>query len=365
MQDKKHGIGGWLALGAAGLTLLLVLLAGCGDLSLLEALQEESPGALRLSPSTALVPENTDFTFTVLGGFTPYEVALTAGVTPNPDNTWVFQGKDITGESELFTIEATDLLGNTATAEVTVYYVPSPLELSVSEVTLLVGQSWTFIASGGSGGYTWAVDDLAAVPPPSPDTFPYVAVTPGSHTVTVTDSVGVSQAATVTVEALVPDAPLAITPTSATVEVNGSLSFTAIGGSGPYTFEVVADGDSGNFAVADANPATYLAPGTARTDEIKLTDDAGATVSARVTVISVSTLSLSPQNPILSGIGDTIQFQAKGGTGPGTYTFTSSKPNQGRIDPVTGFYEQLGLKNVTVTVTDGSGAKEDAIVKVK
>jgi hypothetical protein len=166
MQDRKNGIRGWLALAAAG---LLLALAGCGDLSLLEVLEGDSPGDLRFSPATALVPEDTEFTFSVLGGFTPYEIGLTEGVTPKQGNTWVFPAMDITGESELFTIEATDLLGNRAVAEVTVYAVSSPLQLSVSEVTLLVGQSWTFTATGGSGSYTWSVNDAPVDPPPAPD----------------------------------------------------------------------------------------------------------------------------------------------------------------------------------------------------
>jgi len=126
MLDERDRIRGRLALGAAGLALLLVL-AGCGDLSLLQALKGDSPGELRFSPSAVLIPEMTDFTFSVLGGFTPYEISLGAGVTRKGGTTWVFPGKDISAESELFTVEATDLLGQKATAEVTVYAVASPL----------------------------------------------------------------------------------------------------------------------------------------------------------------------------------------------------------------------------------------------
>jgi hypothetical protein len=317
-----------------------------------------------LSPTAALVPEGTEFTLTVLGGFFPYEIAPAAGLTPRDGNTWVFTGKTVTGESELFRIEATDRLGDKATAEVTVYRVASALKLSVSEVTLLVGQSWTFIATGGSGGYSWEVDEAAAQLPPSPEAFTYVAVTPGPHTVTVTDSVGLSQVAAVIVEGIVPGAPLEISPASATVQVNNTLNFTAIGGTGPYTFGVAAGGAGGTFASANANPATYRAPGTTGEEEITLRDGAGATVSAPVIVIPVSTLSLSPRNPILKRVGDTIQFVASGGTGPGTYIFSSSRPNHGEIDAATGYYLQRKKRNVKVTVRDASGAKAHTIVKV-
>jgi hypothetical protein len=369
MQDERDRFRDKLAGGAAGLTMLLVLLlAGCGDLSLLKALEGDSPGELRFSPNTVLIPENTDFTFAVLGGFTPYVISLSAGVTPKDGNTWVFPGRDIGAESEVFTVEATDLLGHKATAEVTVYAVASPLELNVSEITLLVGQSWTFTASGGAGGYAWAVDDVVVDldPPPSPDDrFPYLAAIPGGHTVTVTDSLGVSRGAAVTVKAVVADAPLQVSPTLATVAVDEVLSFIAEGGTGPYHFEVLAGGAGGDFSVADANPATYLAPAAAGTDTIRLTDDLGATVGATVNVIAASSLKLSPESPTVSAIGDTIQFEASGGTGPGTYTFSSGKPDQGRIDAATGYYVQLGVKNVVVTVQDASGAAANTIVKFK
>ena len=368
MQDDRNPVRGRLALGAAGLTLLLAL-AGCGDLSLLQALKGDSPGELRFSPSTVLIPERTDFTFTVLGGFTPYEISLGAGVTPKGGNTWVFPGKDISAESELFTVEATDLLGHKTTAEVTVYAVASPLELNVSELTLLVGQSWTFTATGGAGGYLWAVDDVAVGPPDPPppnDTFLYLAAIPGGHTVTVTDSLGVSRAAAVTVKPVVADAPLQISPDRGVVGVNGMLSFMAEGGTGPYHFEVLLPGGAGGtFSDAGANPAAYLAPGTTGTDTIRLTDDAGATVGATVIVIAASSLKLSPESPTVSAIGDTIQFEASGGTGLDTYTFSSGKPDQGSIDPSTGYYVQLGVKNVVVTVHDASGATANTIVKFK
>lgn len=367
MRDDRNGIRGRLAVGAAGLTMLLaLLLAGCGDLSLLKALEGDSPGELRFSPNTVLIPENTDFTFAVLGGFTPYEISLSAGVTPKDGNIWVFPGRDISTESEMFTVEATDLLGHKASAEVTVYAVASPLELNVSELTLLVGQSWTFTATGGSGSYAWAVDDVAVNPPPSPaDSFPYLAVIPGSHTVTVTDSLGVSRGAAVTVKAVVADAPLQISPDRGVVGVNGMLSFMAEGGTGPYHFEVLPGGAGGDFSVAGVNPAAYIAPGAAGTDRIRLSDDAGATVEATVIVIAASSLKLSPESPTVSAIGDTVQFEASGGTGSGTYIFSSGKPDQGRIDPSTGYYVQLGVKNVVVTVQDASGAAANTIVKFK
>ncbi|OHD69708.1 MAG: hypothetical protein A2V99_03275 [Spirochaetes bacterium RBG_16_67_19] len=361
MLDERDRIRGRLALGAAGLALLLVL-AGCGDLSLLQALKGDSPGELRFSPSAVLIPEMTDFTFSVLGGFTPYEISLGAGVTRKGGTTWVFPGKDISAESELFTVEATDLLGQKATAEVTVYAVASPLELNVSKITLLLGQIWTFSATGGSGGFAWFVDGVEQAA--TGNSFEYTANAAGTYTVTVTDSVGVSRSAAVTVLLYDPAASLEISPPEVTVLVGGTAYFTALGGSGAYTFEVLPGGAGGIFSVANSNPAAYSAPATAGSDTIKLTDDAGGTASATVSVVPAGNPPvLSPESPTVSVIGDTIQFSASGGTGLGTYTFSTNKPGTGYIDPVTGSYVQLKEGHVVVTVRDQDGLTDNTLVK--
>jgi hypothetical protein len=360
---------GVLLLAAAGLAFSL---AGCGDLSLLETLHGESPGELRFSPTSALVPEKTDFTFSVLGGFAPYTVGIGATLVSREGATWVFPGQVITGQSELFTIQATDLLGNAATAEVTVYAVPAPLALDVTEVTLIAGGSWTFHASGGSGPYSWSVDEVPVDHAPVPDdAYTYTSSAEGSFMVTVTDSIGLSQSATVTVKPNDPGLPLEITPLSVTVELNGTAIFSALGGAGSYAFEVLAGGVGGIISTSTANSATYTAPSAIPaetvTDVVELRDGAGTAVTAKVIVINpaVVPLSLYPQNPTVPGIGSTLQFQGTGGTGPGTYTFSSTKPQEGRIDPQTGFYKQVGVKNVQVIVTDASGATASTVVKVK
>ncbi len=357
MKHRAIRIGG-LLLAAAGLALAL---AGCGDLSLFAALKGDSPGELRFSPNSALVPEKTDFAFTVTGGFTPYEVGISGSLAVREGTTWLFPGRDIAGQSQLFTIQATDLLGNTATAEVTVYAVTSTLQLSVSEVTLIAGDSWTFTATGGSGGYTWTVDHVPVDPAPTPDdTYTYVSSAPGSYTVAVTDSIGLSQAAAVTVRAYDPTAPLEITPIAATVEVNGTLILSALGGTGTYSFSALR----GSFAAVDANPATYTAPAGSGPDTISLSDGI-ETVTAAVTVIDAGNppLVLSPQSLTVSAVGDKIQFSASGGTGPGTYTFSTNKPATGSIDAAAGSYVQLKEGHVVVTVRDGAGASDNTLVK--
>ena len=159
MQDKMSGIDGSRAcllrilkqtLAAAGIALAL---AGCGDLSLVDSLQQEAPGDLRFSPATALVPLSVNHTFRAMGGFPPYSVVSGSG-TPVDDHTWVFPAQStITGDSEDFTIEVADWAGKMVTAVVTVYAVGA-LALNVTEVTLQEGVGWTFTVTGGLPPYT-------------------------------------------------------------------------------------------------------------------------------------------------------------------------------------------------------------------
>ena len=74
--------------------------------------------------------------------------------------------------------------------------------------------------------------------------------------------------------------PLAISPISAVVPVDGRMKFFAMGGSSPYTFAVV----SGSGTI-DSGSGDYTAPGTAGVDEIRLTDGDGITVAAQAIVV--------------------------------------------------------------------------------
>ena len=357
MPEIHRGLG-WVVLAIAAVGAL----AGCGDLSLYDALESDSPGGLRFSPSAALVPENTAFTFSVLGGFLPYDIAVGAAIIPKDDHTWEFPPTIVTsGESQVFTLTATDLLGKVATAEVTVYKLP-PLVLSVQNVTLLEGDSWTFSVTGGKSPYAWFLDNT---PQGAGGSYVFPATAAGSYTVSVTDTIGVARAALVqVVPAPPPGSPLAIMPASVTVLVGHTVIFTAMGGSGSYTFSA-----SGGAITPepDGNPATYVA-GTKGSQTVSV--GAGSeTANAAVTVVTspVQALALSPDSPTVSAVDDTIEFAASGGTAP--YGFSTDHPAWGSISATgafTGLYTQLEAnRNVMVRVTDANGTSVSTMVKWK
>ena len=365
--DRSRGfIAPALALAAAGIVLAL---AGCGDLSLVDTLKAEAPGDFRLSPDTALVPEDTAFTFMVLGGFLPYEIGVTGALAPEYDHTYVFEGGTVAaGVTQDYPIEATDKLGETAGALVTVYLAPgTPLSLNAQNVTLLEGDSWKFKVTGGQPPYDWFLDSEAQIAVPDTE-YPFQASAAGSYTVSVTDQIGVTRAAIVQVQPLPPPgSPLAITPVSATVLVGGRIIFTALGGVGSYTFSA-----SGGTITAepDGNPATFVAPAVKGICMIEVRDTSGnppAAAAVNVVTSPNQALKLVPESPTISAVGARIEFVAIDGTP--SYLFSTDHPAWASIKatgPATALYEQLPEgqgRNVMVRVTDADGTSTSTMVK--
>jgi hypothetical protein len=340
------------------LWVLLLALAACGDLSLYSTLEGDAGGDFHLSPNTALVPENTAFTFSALGGFLPYDIDV-AGLTAKGEHAWEFPPTTIPGPQLTldFTIEATDLLGNSATATITVFKTVAQPVLSETFVTLNEGDSWTFTVAGGLAPFAWSLDGVVD-PAFVADNYPHLYDVAGSHTVELTDSLGFYCEATVTVVPAGPGVPLTISPTAATVVVSGTLSFEAFGGSGNYTFT-----PAGSFADPSDNPCTYTAPGTTGNYTVTVEDESvpvpqTATATVVVTATIPDPLTLTPSSPIVTAVGDTVLFDAAGGVPP--YVFSTKKPADGNfLDPANPrLYTHLkAKKDVEVRLIDSTGKK--------
>lgn len=347
---------------------LVLAAAGCGDLPLVDTLQRESPGELRFSPSSAAVPSETSYTFSVTGGITPY--SITSGsvtVASVGENTWQFPGQTVTAGYQDFPLGASDWAGKTTSAVLRVYSGMAP-QLNVSEVILPAGASWTFQASGGLPlpDYAWEVNGAPQPSGPSPnDSYVFAFTAPGAYVVAVFDSLDASHAATVEVVTNTAGGPLSITPTSAVVLPGGTIAFTALGGNLDYDFSC-PDGGS----IDNTNPASFVAPAGTGSYRILLTDSGGGgPVEAVAEVTSTGeALVISPSGPTVSAVGDEVQFSASGGspyTAEPYYTFSTNKADMGTVDPATGLYRQMGEGNVVVSVMDSAGLKDNTLVKWK
>jgi hypothetical protein len=364
--QERSGRDGTLRFCGLIFTMVVLVLAGCGDLSLVNVLENEAPGEFQMSPSTAILQVNQELVLTAIGGFTPYKYALqgeSPGSLENRQN-WVYRAPATVSATdyELVSILATDALGSTDTATVKIIH---PFELSGEpEVTLTVGEpSYLFGVSGGVPPYDWFVDDEPVLSDSPSYSFQHLIA--GTFVVSVEDSLGTYKAATVTVvPASTPGVPLSIDPAAAGTEVGGTVIFTAFGGTGNYAWSA-----TGGSIPPAGSSVTYSAPSAEGTVTVTLSDGLNPPVTVKVIVTRtpIPRLVLSPQSPAVRRVGEQVQFQATGGVPP--YTFSTNDSRSGAfLDPVNtpGLYTQLrGGKNVTVTLRDSSGRRDTTRVRWK
>jgi hypothetical protein len=363
-MNKRGGIGGSrillrrvLAWAAAG---IMLALAGCGDLSLIDSLQGDSPGVFQLSPDSLNLPTDSEYAFTAVGGIAPYYF-ISAGVGAVDQHTWKYKAPStVTGAEgwDLVTITATDLAGSTDTATVRVF-VPFGLSGGSSVILTQGGSAYRFTASGGVAPYTWLLDGTASA---SGGTYDFDPATAGTFVVAVQDSIGNYRESSVTVVAS-SGSPLAIDPTGATVEKSTPVTFTAYGGdgSGTYTWQTTA----GTIASTGANTAQLTALDIAQEVIVTLSSGTWDPVTARVVVTASAPtppppLVLLPDAPTVDAVGDIVQFSASGGTPPYTYVLKNQYKNWATITTDGLYTHGKSGKNVVVTVED-SGAPVQSV----
>ncbi len=155
---------------------------------------------------------------------------------------------------------------------------------------------------------------------------------------------------------------LSVVPSSDTIVIGESISFTSSGGTGPYTWAFATSGNNSG-ATLDAS-GNYTAGTTVdTTDVIQVTDTStGDVATASISVRDV--LTISPTSTTVSESGSTT-FTAAGGTG--TNVFSIPTNNSGAtIDPSTGAYTAgtTGGVSDTVRVTDSKSHTASATVTV-
>lgn len=125
-----------------------------------------------------------------------------------------------------------------------------------------------------------------------------------------------------------------ISPSVSGVLVGGSESFTASGGTPPYTFSVLGGGAGGSIV---STTGAYTGATTAGNDTVQVMDQNGQIANAIVTVVGVAPLTISPTLLTLeAGTAMTYTFQASGGVPPYKYSLVSG--SVGSINQTTGVY---------------------------
>ncbi|HEX4460596.1 MAG TPA: MYXO-CTERM sorting domain-containing protein, partial [Polyangia bacterium] len=254
-------------------------------------------------------------------------------------------------------VTVSDNLGNTASVNITVTagVTATPMVAQVAPLG-----SFAFSVSGGSGtGYKWVILTNNSGGSINKQSGAYVAGPMGGVTdfLVVTDSLGNRASPTVVV-----GPALAITPVATTSPPRGTLTFTATGGAGGYSFSLAANGSNGSITTSGA----YTAGTTGNaTDRVQVVDSNGAIAIARVSV--GAGISIVP-NAATATAKESIAFLASGGSGAGYLWSLSASPSKGSIDASSGLYTAGKKTNVTdvVQVMDplGNVASADVVVGV-
>jgi hypothetical protein len=221
--------------------------------------------------------------------------------------------------------------------------------------------SIAFSATGGTAPYTWSLATNASGGAIDSGTGAYTAGPTPSVTdvVRVTDSTGSTATRDVAV-----GPGITIQPLTASVTANGSLTFTASGGSGTgFAWALAANASGGTI---DSGSGAYTAGPTASvTDVVRVTDSLGNTASVDVAVVpATATLEIAPavaSGPPRGG----ITFAATGGSAPYVWSLAANASG-GTIDSSTGSYRAGPTGNVVdlVRVTDSASRSATRSVTV-
>ncbi len=314
-----------------------------------------------LVPSSATLAPKASQTFTLSGGsgsgYTWSFVTNASGATLS----------STTGSSNNYTagatggvndvLEVTDSLGNTASVSIAV---TAGVAISPATATVNAGTARSFTASGGSGtGYVWSLATNASGGGIDPSTGAYTAGATGGVTdvVRVTDSLGNTATANVTVTAGV-----SIVPSTAVLAPKASQTFGALGGSGlGYAWSLPTNGSGGTI---NATSGAYQAGATGGvTDVVRVVDSLGNAATASITV--TAGLSILPPTPVLAPKASQA-LMASGGSATGYVWSLVTNASGATLDPVTGAYKAGATGGVTdvVQVTDSLGNVATVAVSV-
>ena len=347
-----------------------------------------------VAPSVAVSPatwsmdvgQSENFTASATGGSGSYPSFqwYLNGVSQSGKTTSVFSFTPTSVGSYTITATVNDSLGATSAqspaVSITVYVAPA-VTVSPASWSMSVGQSKTFTANptGGSGTYSayqWYINGAAQVGQTS-STFNYSPSNAGTFfiTVTVTDSKGVTSPQSPEANATV-SSPVTvnISPSSATLDVGQSATFTAnpAGGSGTYTsYQWYVDGVAQSGKTAATFAYTAATAGSPLIT-VTVTDNSGST-SAQSTAPSVKVNSALAAPTVSASsstvdLGQTSSLSASAvstGTSPYTYQWFERSPggsyvkvgsNSASFSLATSGSSATGVYSLILQVTDGAGA---------
>ena len=246
--------------------------------------------------TTNIVPSQTSGTFT--------------NIAPGSYIVRGYDANNCTDDSTVLTVVAPPTLSATLDPNSDICFD------SLNQATLVVA------VSGGTAPFVYSID---GAPAQNDNTF--TNVTPGTHTIVVTDSYNCT--ATIANIIIAPQ----LTATIASVKeldctstpiavINGTIS----GGYAPYTVTLISGTGPGTIAQPGTTTFTYTTA-VAGTYQFQIQDAQGCTTTTSATInpLIPITATLNPVNPLCNGDANgSVQIIPSGGVGPYTYSFNGS-----------------------------------------
>jgi len=134
-----------------------LVLAGCGDISLSQLLEKQSPGELGITPQTATISPSSSIEISGKGGFTPYTLSATAGSVDEIDGVTYYTAPASATPDVIITV--VDALLSEAVAIIQVESSMTNPFTFPEAMTIAVGESTGYILSGGGNPpYTFSLE---------------------------------------------------------------------------------------------------------------------------------------------------------------------------------------------------------------
>lgn len=296
--------------------------------------------AISLTASESDVPCHGDATGVAWG--------IASGGTPGYQYLWgTTQTTDTITNliAGTYNVTATDALGCTATAAVTIAEPATPLSLTTAADNITCkgfsdGKAWATPA-GGTAGYTFAWSNSATT-----DTIRNLAA--GPYTILATDAHGCTASGSVNILSSMDTVIIDTAGTDATCGMaNGSATLTPSGGTAPYAYNWSTGANTQSLTAV--NGGTY---------QVTVTDAAGCSSARAVSLrqYPAVTGATSVQNDTCSQSVGTARLAVSTGTPPYTYLWSTSA--------TTIVISALRAGNYNATITDSIGCTYTAVATV-